>query len=58
MENAGSVAAADRLASMPVLRNFVNQATQDLEVGGPTKEICATATCYFDWFLGAAGHVQ
>ena len=38
MENAGSVAAADRLASMPVLRNFVNQATQDLEVGAPPKK--------------------
>jgi hypothetical protein len=37
MENAGSVAAADRLASMPV-RNFVNQATQDLEVGAPPKK--------------------
>ena len=37
MEKAGSVAAADRLASMPV-RNFVNQATQDLEVGAPPKK--------------------
>ena len=38
MEKAGSVAAADRLASTPVLRNFVNQATQDLEVGAPPKK--------------------
>ena len=38
MEKAGGVAAADRLASAPVLRNFVNQATQDLEVGAPPKK--------------------
>eukprot|EP00438_Fugacium_kawagutii_P004233 Skav224105 [mRNA] locus=scaffold3077:22397:23920:- [translate_table: standard] len=38
MEKVGSVAAAERLASAPMLRNFVNQATQDLEVGAPPKK--------------------
>ena len=46
MEKAGSVAETERLASAPVLRNFVNQATQDLEVGAPPKK---SAPCC-QWF--------
>ena len=34
-EKVGCVRSADRLRAAPILRNMVNQATHDLEVGAP-----------------------